>query len=344
MLPRLELRHLAMLVGVAEAPSMSHAAELLGLTQSALSHRLREAERRLGTALFRRERKGLALTPAGERLLLTARRLLADLARTESDVAQIAAAGITDVARVGQAFYAALPWYPAFHAQAARVLPTLQIELLSDTAERPLELLAEGALDLAITVGGLWRPGVVLRTLFTDALVAVTAPEHPWARLPYVTPLDLSREVFLSSGFTVVPGFEHQRFMTPAGLYPRRVIKVGRPEAALELTAAGQGVCIRARWATRSWEAAGRVVTRPLGAEGLPIDWFAATRESDPPEAPGPRLAAVLADWCAATGGFDAVTQGAIDGEVRRASGASRRAAPPRPAGARPARRRGAAV
>lgn len=308
MLPRLELRHLAMLVGVAEAPSMSVAAELLGLTQSALSHRLREAERRLGTALFHRDRRGLSLTPAGERLLLTARRLLADLARAESDVAQIAESGITAVARLGQAIYAGLPWYPAFHAHAAETLPELQLELLSDTAERPLELLAEGALDLAIVAGGVWRPGVARQSLFVDALVAVMAPAHPWARQDYVTPLDLSRETFLSSGFAVVPGFEHQRFMTPAGLYPRRVIKVGRPEAALELTAAGQGVCIRARWATRSWEAAGRVVTRPLGAEGLPLEWFAATRESDPADSPGRRLAAVLAAWCAATGGFDAVT------------------------------------
>ncbi len=312
MLPRLELRHLAMLVGIAEAPSMSVAAELLGLTQSALSHRLREAERRLGTALFHRERRGLTLTPAGERLLLTARRLLADLARTESDVAQIAESGITAVARLGQAIYAALPWYAAFHAHAGRLLPEVQLELQSDTAERPLELLAEGVLDLAIVAGGAWRPGVTRQRLFVDALVAVAAPTHPWARQPHVTALDLSREVFLSTGFAVAPGFEHQRFMTPAGLYPRRVIKVGRPEAALELTAAGQGVCIRARWATRGWEAAGRVVTRPLGPEGLPLEWFAATRESDPPDSPGRRVATVLADWCAATGGFDAVTQQAL--------------------------------
>ena len=309
MLPRLELRHLAMLVTVAEAASMSHAAELLGVTQSALSHRLREAERRLGTVLFRRERKGLVLTPAGERLLLTARRLLADLSRTESDVAQIAAAGITAVARLGQAIYAELPWYAAFHAHARARLPELQLELLADTAEQPLELLAEGVLDLAIVAGGVWRPGVARLPLFVDALVAVVPPGHAWTRQAFVTPLDLSREVFLSSGFAVVPGFEHQRFMSPAGLYPRRVIKVGRPEAAMELTAAGEGVCIRARWMTRAWEAAGRVVTRPLGAEGLPLEWFAATRESDPADAPGPRVARVLAGWCAATGGFDAVAR-----------------------------------
>lgn len=305
MQPRLEVRHLVMLIAVAEAPSMAAAAELLGLTQSALSHRLQEAERRLGAALFLRQRKRLVLTPAGERLLLSARRVVAGLARAESDIAQIAAAGVTAVARLGQAIYAALPWYAPFHAWASERLPDLQIEVASDACERPLELLAEGALDLALVAGGVWRPGVRKEALFTDALVAVVPPEHPWTKQRFVTPQDLSREVFLSYGFVVQPGFENERFMQPANLFPRRIIKVGRPEAILELVAAGRGVTVLTAWAVAPWVAAGRLAARPLGKEGLPLEWFAATRESDDAKAPGPRLARALRYWCEETGGFN---------------------------------------
>lgn len=305
MLPRLEIRHLAMLVAVAEAPSMAVAAELLGLTQSALSHRLQEAERRLGTALFLRQRKRLILTPAGERLLLSARRVLEGLARTESDIAQIAAAGVTAVVRLGQAIYADLPWYAPFYAWAAERLPDLQLEVAADACERPLELLAEGALDLALVAGGVWRPGIRRQELFTDSLVAVMPPGHRWAAQPCVTPLDLSQEVFFSYGFVVQPGFENERFMRPANLFPRRVVKVGRPEAILELVAAGHGITILAAWAVEPWRRAGRVATRPLGESGLPLTWFAATREGDEAEAPGPRLAQALYRWCAESGGFN---------------------------------------
>lgn len=307
MLPRLEMRHLAMLVGIADAPSMSAAAELLGLTQSALSHRLREAERRLGSALFHRGGRRMTLTPAGERVVLTGRRLLADLLRCESDVAQIAAAGITDVARLGQAIHTDLCWLPGFHAYQRRHLPHIQVELPPDTTEEPLQQLVEGSLDLAILAGTLSRSGIRKERLFRDQLVAVLPPGHPLAAKSHILPGDLTREVFLSAGFTPQPGFELERFMLPEGAFPLRAINVGRPEASLELTAAGQGISIRTRWVTRALEAKGRVVTRPLGPQGLPLDWFVATREGDGEDLPGPLVAAALRDWCAQSGGFDVV-------------------------------------
>lgn len=335
---RLEMRHLTMLVAVADAPSMAHAASLLGLTQSALSHRLREAERRLDALLFRREGRRLVLTPAGERLLLTARRLATDLARAESDVRQIAAAGVSAVVRLAQAEYAAMPWYAPFYLHARERLPDLQLEVAADAAERSLELLAEGAIDLALVAGEVERPSIRRRPVYLDALVAVTAPDHPWARLDAVRPDDLAQERLLSYGFVVQPGFENRRFMRASGRYPRSIVKVGRPEALMELVAAGQGVAILSAWAVQPLVEAGRLAARPLALPGQPpglsLTWSAATREADPPDAAGPRLATVLAEWCA--GGEGLRTRPA-------ASAGARRAASPRQGGAPASRRRGAA-
>lgn len=342
MQPRLEVRHLVMLIAIADAPSMAHAAGLLGLTQSALSHRLREAERRLDAALFRREGRRLALTPAGERLLLTARRLASDLARAESDVRQIAASGVDAVGRIGQAEYAAMPWYAPFYAYARERLPDIQLEVAADAAERALELLAESAIDLALVAGEPARPGMRLLPVFADALVAVAAPGHAWAGLDAVRPDDLADERMLSYGFVVQPGFENQRFMRASGRFPRSIVKVGRPEALMELVAAGHGISILSAWAVRPLVEAGRLVARPLALPGrppgLPLAWHAATRESDPADAPGPRLAAALADWC--RGGEGLAT---LPGVTPPASAGARRAGSPRPRGVAPRRRRGAA-
>jgi len=340
MQPRLEMRHLAMLVAVADAPSMAHAAAVLGLTQSALSHRLREAERRLDGRLFRREHKRLVLTPAGERLLLTARRLVTDLARAESDVLQIAGSGVTAVARLGLSHFAVMPWYAAFYAFAARQVPDLQLEIMADAADRPLELLVESTLDLAIVGGDIERPGVRKQWLFDDSLVAIAPPAHRWAGLAAVRPDDLTEETFLSYGFVVTPGYENQRFMRATGRFPKHILKVGtRPEALMELVAAGRGISIMAAWAAEPWVEAGRLVTRPLQlpgqAPGLPLAWYAATRESDAAEAPGPRVAAALCLWCRANGCFSAAAPPASEG--------ARRARLPRPAAAPPRRRHAAA-
>ena len=338
--PRLELRHLAMLITVADAPSMAQAAALLGLTQSALSHRLREAERRLDAQLFLRSKKRLVLTPSGERLLLTARRLVTDLARAESDAMQIAHAGVSAVVRLGQSHFGIMPWYADFYAYAGRRLPDLQVEAMADAEDRPLDLLAEGAIDLAIVGGDIERPGVRKRALFEDSLVAIAPPSHRWASLSVVQPDDLVEETFLSYGFVISPGYENQRFMRASGRFPKHLLKIGtKPEALMELVAAGRGISIMAAWATVPMVAAGRLVARPLQlpgkAPGLSLVWYAATRESDAPDAPGRRLAETLVDWCRETGGFSAVQS--------RASGSDRRAAAPPPAPAPARRRRGAA-
>src|SRR5215471_2965936 len=86
----LDIRHLKLIVAVTEEKSVTRAGERLHLTQSALSHQLRDIEERLGTQLFLRLNKKMLPTQAGERLLVTARRTLDDLKRAEEEIAQMA--------------------------------------------------------------------------------------------------------------------------------------------------------------------------------------------------------------------------------------------------------------
>src|ERR1700754_1512705 len=83
---KLEIRHLRLLAAVAATGSVTEAGKRLHLTQSALSHQLRDAEGRLGTALFLRLGKRMVLTPAGEKLLCSAQRILAELKSAEEQI------------------------------------------------------------------------------------------------------------------------------------------------------------------------------------------------------------------------------------------------------------------
>ena len=72
----LDLRHLRLVAAVAESGGQTRAARRLNLTQSALSHQLRELEGRIGSPLFIRTSRRMVLTAVGERILGTARRVL----------------------------------------------------------------------------------------------------------------------------------------------------------------------------------------------------------------------------------------------------------------------------
>ncbi len=82
----LEIRHLKLVAAIAETGSVTLAGNRLHLTQSALSHQLRDAEEQLGVPLFERRNRKMALTAAGERLLQSARTVLDELARVEKAV------------------------------------------------------------------------------------------------------------------------------------------------------------------------------------------------------------------------------------------------------------------
>src|SRR4029453_18249574 len=87
----IDIRPLRMVAAVAAAGSVTRAARELHLTQSAVSHQLRGIEERLGTPLFLRLGKRMVVSAAGERLLLTARRVLDDIAGAEEDARRLGA-------------------------------------------------------------------------------------------------------------------------------------------------------------------------------------------------------------------------------------------------------------
>src|SRR5580765_122849 len=89
MLMDLEVRHLRLVAAVADVGSLTRAGDQLHLTQSALSHQLRDIEERLGAPLFHRLGKRLVLTPAGEEVLQLARTVLDRLRETEETIRQI---------------------------------------------------------------------------------------------------------------------------------------------------------------------------------------------------------------------------------------------------------------
>ena len=109
---KLDIRHLKLIVAVTEEKSVTKAGERLHLTQSALSHQLRDIEERLGTPLFLRLNKRMIPTQAGERLLSSARHVLDELKHAEDEVAQMANHK-RGALRISTECYTCYHWLPA---------------------------------------------------------------------------------------------------------------------------------------------------------------------------------------------------------------------------------------
>lgn len=276
---KLDIRHLKLLVAVTEAQSVTKAGERLHLTQSALSHQLREIEARLGTPLFLRLNKRMLPTPAGERLLVSAREVLEELERAEEEVAQMAA-NKRGALRLSTECYTCYHWLPAKLKTFQRRHPGIEVKIVLDATHHPMQALFEGRLDLAIVSTSPRDRRAVYRPLFKDELVAVLPPDHPLAARPYIRAKDFEdQHLFLY----VEPKDSDlfRLFLNPAGVTPARVSQTPLTEAILEMVKAGLGISVLARWSLGQALHSGKVVARPLGKRGIHREWSAAYLKRD---------------------------------------------------------------
>lgn len=305
--PLLEIRHLQVLIAVVEAQGATAAAARLGLTQSAVTHRIREAERRLQRQLFSRVGKRLVLTPAGERLLQSAQRIVGDLGRAEEDL-RPTAEGTRELVRLGQATYSRYHWLPGFLAGFAVRAPGVEVDLVARATHSPFAALAEGAVDVALVYGSkagrrsLWGGQFRWRHIARDPLVAIVAPGHRLAGLPYLSSREMAEERYFAYPLSSEPGYTWDTVAGPPPVPFRRVSQVQLPEAVIDLVRAGYGCAIFSRWAVEPEVADGSLLAKPLGPEGFDLDWWAVTRAGEPPAGPAGVLADFFADYAARAG------------------------------------------
>lgn len=290
---QLDLRHYETVVAITELGTMTSAAERLHSSQSALSHRLAEAERRLDIKLFDRgPRRRLLPTKAGLMVHQTASRALADLERTEH-LLITEDRTITATVRIAVGSYDCYHWYPGFLHDVRVNHPTIDLQLVV-IDDQPSAHLASGRADLVIAPGtaeGIFET----HPLFHDELVLCVAPRHRLAGRAWVEAADLVDESYLTYNPRPAPGFEFDRFIGPAETSPRTVTVVEQTNAIAELVAADAGISILSRWALAPVIDAGRIVEVRCGEAGLPLEWNALLRPNEPDDSPARLVADELA-------------------------------------------------
>ncbi len=293
---RLDIKHWEMLKAIDETGTLRQAAYVLGITQSALSHRLAEAERRMGGLLFEREGRRLRQTPAGRAMTQTANQLIPALQRAEFDFQQMAD-NETTVVRFGVAAYSCYHWLPSFLQDMSKKEPGIQLELVASATQNPLQNLQEGAVDVVLAPGHLAIPGIDSIAVFQDELVLLTHSKHRLATKPFIEATDLEGEDYLTYSKSAQPGFEYERFIRPSGVVPHLVTVVEVTDAIVELIAAGFGVSILSRWAVQSAINSGNISAVRLGEARLDLGWSALVRESEPTPAAARTVSSRLAEW-----------------------------------------------
>lgn len=175
---RPDLPALELLVEVADTGTLSGAASRLGLAQPNASRQLSRLERILGARLLDRGARGSEPTPAGRVAVEHARRVL-DAA--DALVEEVSASAGTGRIRLLASQTIAEQLMPAFLAALAADLPDAPVSFEVANSAQVLGALRRGRADLGFVEGAEPPPGFASREIGRDRLVAIVAPDHPWA-------------------------------------------------------------------------------------------------------------------------------------------------------------------
>jgi LysR family transcriptional regulator, regulator for metE and metH len=291
------MRHLRMLQAMARTGSVTRAAAMLGLTQSALSHQIREAERRLGLDLFVQRDRRMQLTPVAVALSEEAGRILTQLERLEKQIARDSGV-MRHIVRIGCGAYSGYRWLPRFLRVFQQGAADIDIEVVADATQRPLQALLDRDIDVAVTSATPDKATTRSLKLFRDELILIMAPDHPLAKRDVVVAQDLSDQVYISYSAIAEKGHEFDRFIKPAQVSYRSMLRVELTEAIVELVSGGFGISILSRWAVAHYLRSGALSSARVTRRGLHVNWYAATRKSEADDSGAWRMALALKNWC----------------------------------------------
>ncbi len=275
----LELKHLKTLQALRESGSLVVAAQRLCLTQSALSHQLKELEQRIGAKLFVRKTKPARFTMAGLRVLELADQVLDQVQHTERELARLVG-GEAGRLHLAIECHSCFNWLMPAIDNYRGLWPDVELDFSSGFSFEPLPELAQGQLDLVITSDPQATEGIVFSPLFSYQPTLALSPNHPLVNKPVIEAEDFAKQVLIS-----YPVDNHRLdlfnlLLDPAGIEPLAIRKVDMTIMMMQLVSSGRGVAVLPNWALTEYVNKGYIVTRELGDGNLWQNLYAARHES----------------------------------------------------------------
>ncbi|MFD1602012.1 LysR family transcriptional regulator [Flavobacterium artemisiae] len=276
----MEIRHLKLIKAIVEEGSITKAIDKLHLTQSALSHQLKEAEYQLGTAIFLRTNKKLVLTKAGEKIYETANEILDKLSQTESQIKQMVFGEYGEI-RISTECYSSYHWLPSVLKQFHLLYPNVELKIVTEATHYPLQKLLENTIDIAIISDQIKDNNIKYLELFQDEVVMVISENHLWADKKFVTAEDFVNEHLLIHSLPLETVTIHQFVLAPAKVSPRKITPLPLTEASIEMVKADMGVMSMAKWALQPYLKNSSLKSVKIGKNGLKRKHFIAIRENE---------------------------------------------------------------
>lgn len=279
-LTMLERVHLSIIQEVEKQGSLTAAAGVLCLTQSALSHAMKKLETHLGTQIWLREGRNLRLTQAGQYLLAVANRVLPQLDLAEERVRQFAK-GERGTLRIGMECHPCYQWLLKVVSPYLASWPDVDVDVKQKFQFGGIGALFAYEIDILVTPDPVYKKDLRFEPVFDYEQVLVVSRDHSLATAAYVKPQQLAQEVLITYPVATDRLDIYNMFLSPAGIAPKRHKTIETTDIMLQMVASGRGVAALPRWLAVEYASKMGIVPIRLGARGIAKQIFLGARETD---------------------------------------------------------------
>ena len=276
----LELRHFRNLRAIHQAGGLARAADLLNMTQSALSHQVAGLEDQVGMELFARRSKPMRLSAAGIRMLRVAERVLPEIAALEEEFRALSA-GKTGRLHIAIQCHACFDWLFPVLELFRHAWPEVDVDIRAGLAFDAFPALLREEVDLVISSNPEPLPGISFNPLFDYHPTFIASSQNPLAQKPRIEAEDFRDQTLITYPVGRDKLDVFTELLAEAKVEPRAQRPVELTAVILMLVGSNRGVAVLPDWVIRDVKSNADYVTRPLGDGTITKRLCAATREED---------------------------------------------------------------
>lgn len=276
----MELKYFRLIKTIAEEGNIANATDRLFLTQSALSHQLRDLEDRLGFKVFLRARNKWKLTEEGEELYRLANKVLAEIEQGMKGIEDIRQ-GSKGRIRISTECYSFYRGLPAPIQKMGVLYPEIEIDLIAEATLQAVPKLLTNEIDLAIATSGQSNEKLLKIELFEDVIMAVVHKENPLSKKEFIEAQDFKDVHLIIHSFPMESVAVYEYYLKPNGVEPAKVTAIPLTEVALEMVDANMGVMCVPKWALRATRVPKDLVLKRIGENRVRRKHYVVIRKED---------------------------------------------------------------
>ena len=276
----IEFRHLRTIKAIHDTGGLARAADMMNMTQSALSHQIKGIEDQAGVELFVRRSKPLRLSAAGMKMLAAAEVILPQVAALEAEFSGLVS-GKAGRLHIAIECHACFEWLFPVLEQFRKAWPEVDVDIRPGLAFDALPALRREDVDLVVSSDPEDLPETDFTPLFDYEPVFVAAAQHPLAAKDVIEAEDFRGQILITYPVDRARLDIFSQLLTPAKVEPAAVRQVELTAVILLLVASNRGVAVLPDWVVRQVRYHSDYITRPLTRAGITRRLYAATRSDD---------------------------------------------------------------